>query len=173
MAIALDPATPLLWALRDALNLTGTKYGCGTGACGACLVDVDGKAVLSCQMSIRALEGTSVTTIEGLSTERNHPVQQAWIAENVTQCGYCDPGMMMAASVLLKRNKAPSPADIAAHIPNLCRCGTYPRVQRAVARAARIIAGVDRAIGAPPPGISVEEAAHAVPALRRANNVNR
>ncbi len=138
---ALDPDTPLLWALRDAANLTGTKYGCGTGDCGACTVDIDGKAVRSCQISIRAIEGTFVTTIEGLSPDRNHPVQQAWIAENVTQCGYCDPGMIMAAAVLLKRNKAPSDAEIDAAITNICRCGTYPRVRLAVQRAAKMLGG--------------------------------
>jgi len=138
---ALDPDTPLLWALRDAANLTGAKYGCGTGDCGACTVDIDGKAVRSCQVSIRAIEGTFVTTIEGLSPDRNHPVQQAWIAENVTQCGYCDPGMIMAAAVLLKRNKAPSDAEIDAAITNICRCGTYPRVRLAVQRAAKMLGG--------------------------------
>jgi isoquinoline 1-oxidoreductase alpha subunit len=138
---ALDPDTPLLWALRDAANLTGTKYGCGTGDCGACTVDVDGKAIRACQVSIRALEGTFVTTIEGLSPDRNHPLQQAWIAENVTQCGYCDPGMIMAASVLLKRVKSPGDTEIDAAITNICRCGNYPRVRLAVRRAAQMLAG--------------------------------
>ena len=162
----IDPATPLLWALRDAANLTGTKYGCGTGDCGACIVDVDDKAVLSCMVSIRALEGAFVTTIEGLSRDRSHPLQQAWIAENVTQCGYCDPGFIMAASVLLKHNKAPSDAEIAAALPNLCRCGIYPRVIRAVKRAAAIMAGHESAPTVPTPDTSPADAARAVPALK-------
>jgi isoquinoline 1-oxidoreductase alpha subunit len=169
---ALDPSTPLLWALRDAANLTGTKYGCGTGDCGACTVDIDDKARLSCQISIKAIEGSFVTTIEGLSSDRSHPVQQAWIAENVTQCGYCDPGMIMAASILLKQNKSPSDADIDAAITNLCRCGTYPRVKRAIQRAAKIMAG-EHVAAAPAPGISAEDAAHAVPALTVNHSVKR
>ncbi len=141
MQFALDPDTPLLWALRDAANLTGTKYGCGTGDCGTCTVDIDGKAVRSCQISIGSIEGTFVTTIEGLSPDRNHPVQQAWIAENVSQCGYCTPGMIMAAAVLLKKNKVPSDAEIDAAMTNICRCGSYPRIRRAVQRAARTLGG--------------------------------
>ncbi len=108
IAYKMDPRTPLLWALRDASNLTGTKYGCGTGECGACIVDVDGEARRACQETIGALEGTFVTTIEGLASNRSHPVQQALIAANVPQCGYCVPGIVMAASVLLRANKAPS-----------------------------------------------------------------
>ncbi len=165
VAYTLDPETPLLWALRDASNLTGSKYGCGTGDCGACTVDIDDKAVRSCQIAIKSIEGAFVTTIEGLSNDRSHPVQQAWIAENVTQCGYCDPGMIMAASVLLKHNKTPSDADIASAITNICRCGAVTRVRRAVHRAAKIIAGGDRVTAAPPPEISPEDAARAVPAL--------
>tara|TARA_B110001454_G_scaffold211846_1_gene227978 strand:+ start:1306 stop:1848 length:543 start_codon:yes stop_codon:yes gene_type:complete len=137
----MDPETPLLWALRDASNLTGTKYGCGTGDCGACTVDVDGQAVRSCRISIAACEGRFVTTIEALSTDRSHPVQQAWIEANLPQCGYCQPGMVMAAAVLLKKNRVPSDADIDAAITNICRCGTYPRIRAAIRRASAMMNG--------------------------------
>jgi isoquinoline 1-oxidoreductase alpha subunit len=161
----LDPATPLLWALRDASNLTGTKYGCGTGDCGACTVDVDGRAVRSCMVPISAIEGSFVTTIEALSRDRSHPVQQAWAAEGVPQCGFCQPGMIMAAAILLKSNLRPSDADINAAITNICRCGTYPRIRRAVKRAAAVLRGEERIVAAPPPGIAPDDAARAVPAL--------
>lgn len=139
----LDASTPLLWALRDASNLTGSKYGCGTGDCGACTVDIDGAAVRSCQVTIGAIEGSFVTTIEGLAENRAHPVQRAFLAANVGQCGYCIPGMVMAASVLLRKNRNPSDEDIAAAITNLCRCGIYPRLVEAVGRAARLARGED------------------------------
>jgi isoquinoline 1-oxidoreductase subunit alpha len=161
----LDPATPLLWALRDASNLTGTKYGCGTGDCGACTVDVDGRAVRSCMVPISAIEGSFVTTIEALSRDRSHPVQQAWAAETVPQCGFCQPGIIMAAAILLKSNPRPSDEDINAAITNICRCGTYPRIRRAVKRAAAVLRGEERIIAAPPPGIDPDDAARAVPAL--------
>ncbi len=161
----MDPETPLLWALRDASNLTGAKYGCGTGDCGACTVDVDGRAVRSCQLPIGSAEGTFVTTIEGLSRDRSHPVQQAWAAERVVQCGYCEPGMIMAAATLLKRIPNPTDAEIDAAITNLCRCGIYPRVRRAVHRAAAMMQGRGAIVGAPPPGIDPADAAKAVPAL--------
>ncbi|MBK8630093.1 MAG: (2Fe-2S)-binding protein [Sphingomonadales bacterium] len=161
----MDPETPLLWALRDGANLTGTKYGCGTGECGACTVDVDGKPVLSCMASVGSLEGTVVTTIEGLSRDRSHPVQQAFAAEGVVQCGFCTPGMIMAASMLLKTNPTPSDADINAAITNLCPCGVYPRIRRAIRRAARVMAGQETIAAAPPPGIMPDDAARAVPAL--------
>ena len=132
----LDPATPLLWALRDASNLTGAKYGCGTGDCGACTVLIDGSAVASCTVTIATLEGASITTIEGLSANNAHPLQEAWEAEQVTQCGFCDPGFILAAVALLRTNPQPTSADIDA-LPNLCPCGTYPRVRRAIARAAK------------------------------------
>ena len=120
----MDPETPLLWALRDASNLTGTKYGCGTGDCGACMVEVDGEAIRSCLVTIGEMEGRFVTTIEALSRDRSHPVQQAWAAENVPQCGFCQSGMIMAAAVLLKKNSNPSKAAIDEAITNICRCGT-------------------------------------------------
>lgn len=129
----LDPDTPLLWALRDASNLTGTKYGCDSKDCGACTVIVDGRAVLSCSVAIRELEGATVTTIEGLGGR--HPVQQAWLAEQVTMCGYCEPGFIMAIAALLEESPKPSNEQIAA-LPNICRCGAYPRIRQAIARAA-------------------------------------
>lgn len=137
----MDPRTPLLWALRDASNLTGTKYGCGTGDCGACAVDVDGGLRLACQETIGALEGTFVTTIEGLSKDRSHPVQQALLATNIVQCGYCIPGIVMAASILLRTNRNPSEDDIKSAIPNICRCGIYPRLIGAITEAARSARG--------------------------------
>jgi len=133
----LDPETPLLWALRDASNLTGTKYGCDSADCGACTVIVDGRAALSCKVTIASLEGAEVTTIEGLSADRTHPVQQAWAAEQVTQCGYCEPGFIMAIAALLETNPAPADDAVGA-LPNICRCGSYPRIRRAIARAAAL-----------------------------------
>jgi aerobic-type carbon monoxide dehydrogenase small subunit (CoxS/CutS family) len=129
--------TPLLWVLRDELALTGTKYGCGAGYCRACTVHLDGEAVNSCQLPIERAAGHSITTIEGLSPDRSHPIQRAWIAEDVPQCGYCQPGQIMSAAALLARNTNPSEAEIdAAMSANLCRCGTYNRIRRAVQRAA-------------------------------------
>ena len=132
----LDPDTPLLWALREASNLTGTKYGCDSRDCGACTVFVDGKAAMSCALPLRELEGAQVTTIEGLSPNGGHPVQQAWLAEQATMCGYCEPGFIMAIAALLQANPAPSDSDIAA-LPNICRCGAYPRIRKAIERAAQ------------------------------------
>ncbi len=133
----MDPETPLLWALRDASNLTGTKYGCGNGECGACIVDIDGEAVRSCQANIGAIEGSYVTTIEGLSPDGSHPVQAAWMDKDVPQCGYCQSGQIMSAIGLLSGNRTPSDADIDdAMDGNICRCGTYPRIRRAIRRAA-------------------------------------
>ena len=128
----LDPETPLLWALRDASNLTGTKYGCDSRDCGACTVLIDGRAALSCAVALRELEGAQVTTIEGLA--RNHPVQQAWLAEQVTMCGYCEPGFIMAIAGLLESAPNPSDDQVAA-LPNICRCGAYPRIRKAIRRA--------------------------------------
>jgi isoquinoline 1-oxidoreductase subunit alpha len=162
----MDPRTPLLWALRDASNLTGAKYGCGAGHCGACTVHVDGKAVRSCQVTIAEVEGTFVTTIEGLSRDRSHPVQQAWVGEWVPQCGYCQPGMIMAAAALVDANPSPSDEEIDAAITNICRCGTYPRVREAIRLAGRIKGGQERVAAAPPPRIDAADAAREVPALR-------
>ena len=129
----LDPQTPLLWALRDASNLTGTKYGCDSKDCGACTVIVDGRATLSCAVALKDLEGARVTTIEGLGGA--HPVQQAWLAEQVTMCGYCEPGFIMAIAALLDSTPSPSDDQVNA-LPNLCRCGAYPRIRKAIRRAA-------------------------------------
>ncbi|MEG3165680.1 (2Fe-2S)-binding protein [Sphingomonas sp. PB2P19] len=161
----IDPATPLLWALRDASNLTGTKFGCGTGQCGACTVDVDGQARRSCRVPIGTIEGSYVTTIEGLSRERSHAVQLAFIAESVPQCGFCIPGMIMAASVLLKKNAAPSEELIRASITNLCRCGIYPRLVEAIQRAGRATRGEEIIPAGARPGIDPGDAARVVPAL--------
>ena len=127
----LDPSTPLLWALRDASNLTGTKYGCDSRDCGACTVIVDGRAALSCGVTLRELEGATITTIEGLSANGTHPVQQAWIAEQVTMCGYCEPGFIMAIAAMLEASPSPSEGQIAA-LPNICRCGAYTNILAAV-----------------------------------------
>ena len=135
----LDPETPLLFALRDASNLTGTKHGCYSGDCGSCTVIVDGRAALSCQLTIAAAEGADVTTIEGLSADRAHPLQQAWAMEQVSQCGRCDPGFIMALAALMRATPNPAPEQLAA-LPNICRCGTTPRILKAVARAVQITA---------------------------------
>jgi isoquinoline 1-oxidoreductase alpha subunit len=161
----LAPETPLLWALRDAANLTGTKYGCGVGDCGACMVLVDGEALRSCLITIAEAEGRYITTIEGLSRDRSHPVQQALVAEQAIQCGFCTPGIVIAAAALLDRNAAPSDAEIEAAIPNLCRCGVYPRLVRAIQRAGRVARREETLSAAPAPGIDPEDAAAAVPAL--------
>ena len=128
---------PLLWVLRDILGLTGTKYGCGVGACGACTVHVDGVAEYACLTPIAAVAGKVVTTIEGLSPDGQHPIERAWVAEQVSQCGYCQSGQIMRAAALLARNRAPTRADIVEEMQaNLCRCGTYLRIIRAIERAA-------------------------------------
>jgi len=136
-----SPDTPLLWILRDVLGLTGTKYGCGAGVCGACTLHVDGRAVRSCQVTVAqvAASGGRVTTIEGLSADGRHPCQRAWLAEDVAQCGYCQPGMIMEAAALLREK--PRPADVdAALADHVCRCGTYERIRKAVHAAGRIAA---------------------------------
>jgi isoquinoline 1-oxidoreductase alpha subunit len=135
-----DETMPLLWYLRDHAGLTGTKFGCGIAQCGACTVHVDGAAVRSCSFPVRAAEGKHITTIEGLAGETLHAVQQAWIAEDVPQCGYCQAGQIMAAVDLLKRHPAPSDDDINA-LTNLCRCGTYQRIRKAIRRAASATPG--------------------------------
>jgi isoquinoline 1-oxidoreductase alpha subunit len=162
----LDPETPLLWALRDASNLTGTKYGCGTGHCGACTVHVDGRATLSCQVSIAELEGSIVTTIEGLSPNRSHPVQQAWAEASVSQCGFCQPGIIMAAAALFGSGARPSDSELDSALGNLCRCGTTARVREAFRRAYDIAHEGAQAAGAPPPRVDPAEAARQAPSLR-------
>ena len=131
-----DPETPLLWVIRDYLNLTGTKFGCGIAQCGACTVHVNGYAQRSCQTKLREVGGKEITTIEGLSPDSNHPVQQAWIEHDVPQCGYCQSGQLMAAAALLSENPDPDDGQIDAAIDNICRCGTYQRIRRAIHRAA-------------------------------------
>ena len=162
----LDTQTPLLWALRDAANLTETKYGCGNGDCGACMVLIDGEALRSCLVTLAEVEGRSVTTIEGLSADRSHPVQQALVAEQAIQCGFCTPGIAIAAAALLARNADPTAEDIAAAVPNLCRCGVYPRLVRAIQRAGRVARRIETISAAPAPGITPEDAARAVPAIK-------
>jgi aerobic-type carbon monoxide dehydrogenase small subunit (CoxS/CutS family) len=136
-----SPDTPLLWVLRDHLAMTGTKYGCGMALCGACTVHIDGVAVRSCVLPLGALEGKRITTIEGLSPDRSHAVQRAWIEFDVPQCGYCQSGQIMSAAALLKDHPRPSDAEIdAAMAGNICRCGTYPRIRKAIHRAAELLA---------------------------------
>ncbi|HSJ52837.1 MAG TPA: (2Fe-2S)-binding protein [Anaerolineae bacterium] len=136
-AADVDPETPLLWVLRDTLGLTGTKYGCGMGLCGTCTVLVDGEARHSCTLPVSEAAGRQIVTIEGLSADGSHPLQQAWLEENVSQCGYCQPGQIMAAAALLAAKPKPTDQEIdAALAGNLCRCGTYGRIRRAIHRAA-------------------------------------
>jgi isoquinoline 1-oxidoreductase subunit alpha len=139
-----DPDMPLLWALRDLLKLTGTKYGCGAALCGACTVHLDGQPVRACVTPLAAVGTAGVTTIEGLASDAGHPVQRAWIELDVVQCGYCQSGQVMAAAALIESNPNPSDADIDAALDgNLCRCGTYPRIRAAVKRAAELARGED------------------------------
>ena len=164
----------MLWALRDASNLTGTKFGCGTGHCGACMVHVDGNAVRACRVPIAQLEGSFVTTIEGLSRDRSHPIQQAFAADMVPQCGYCIPGVMMAAAALIDRNDSPTDAQIDAAITNICRCGIYPRLRESIRRAIRIKTGREQVEGAPPPGVEPGRGGpHRAGAARRAASAAR
>jgi isoquinoline 1-oxidoreductase alpha subunit len=134
--LEVEADTPLLWVLREQLAMTGTKFGCGVAACGACTVHVDGQAVRACLFPVSLASGKSVTTIEGLSADRSHALQKAWIAEQVPQCGYCQSGMIMAAAALLREHPDPTDAQIDAAMTNICRCGTYARVRRAIRRAA-------------------------------------
>ena len=135
--VKVDGSTPLLWVLRDNLKLTGTKYGCGRGLCGACTVHIDGEATRSCITAIGNVAGSNITTIEGLSKDSDHPVQKAWVAEDVPQCGYCQSGQIMTAAAFLERNSNPEESDInAAMKMNICRCGTYQRIRKAIGRAA-------------------------------------
>jgi isoquinoline 1-oxidoreductase subunit alpha len=139
VSVETDPDTPLLWVLRDNLELTGTKYGCGMALCGACTVHIDGDAVRSCITPVKRAVEHHVTTIEGLSPDRSHPLQKAWLEEQVPQCGYCQPGQIMSAAVLLARVPNPTEDDInAAMAGNLCRCGTYARIKKAILRAAQM-----------------------------------
>ena len=133
----IDPDTPLVWAIREEFGLTGTKYGCGIAACGACTVHLDGDAVRSCSIPVSAAQGRKVVTIEGLSKDRSHPIQKAWIAHQVPQCGYCQSGMIMAAAALLAQIPRPSDGDIDSAITNICRCGTYKRIREAIHAAAK------------------------------------
>jgi aerobic-type carbon monoxide dehydrogenase small subunit (CoxS/CutS family) len=137
--IDLEDDTPLLWALRDVLGLTGTKFGCGVAQCGACTVHINGQPMRSCSVPIGTLAGADITTIEGLSLDSSHPVQKAWIEEDVPQCGYCQSGQIMSTVAFLKNNPTPSDADIDAAITNICRCGTYERMRRAIHRAAAMM----------------------------------
>jgi isoquinoline 1-oxidoreductase subunit alpha len=135
------PETPLLWAIRDHLNLTGTKFGCGLALCGACTVHLEGRAIRSCVLPLAAVAGRAITTIEGLSKDRSHAVQKAWLEIDVPQCGYCQSGQIMSAAALLKSNPKPSDAEIDAALSgNICRCGTYTRIRKAVHRAAELLA---------------------------------
>ncbi len=169
----MEPDTPLLYALREAANLTGTK-SCGGGDCvGACMVLVDGAALRSCLITIAEAEGRFITTIEGLSRDRSHPVQQAMVAEQAIQCGYCTPGIVMAAAALIQRNPAPSRQEIEEAIPNMCRCGVYPRLVSAVQRAGRVTQRQESISAAPAPGISAADAARQVPALRVVDEAGR
>ena len=137
LKVDVDPETPLLWVLRDTLRLTGTKFGCGLGVCGACTIHINGDAVRACTIAVAEVEKAKITTIEGLSKTGEHPVQRAWLAEEVAQCGYCQPGQIMQACVLLAKNKKPTDAQIdEAMKDNICRCGTYQRIRKAIRRAA-------------------------------------
>ena len=136
-ALDIDPSTPLLWTLRDHLQKTGTKFGCGVGQCGACTVHLNGAATRSCLIPVQAAEGAEITTIEGLSESGDHVLQKLWAELNVPQCGYCQAGVLMAAADLLKRKPNPTDDDIDNHVSNICRCGTYPRIREAIHRAAK------------------------------------
>ena len=139
VSVDVDPDTPLLWAVRDNLGLTGTKFGCGIAACGACTMHIDGQAVRTCVMPVSAVVGKEINTIESLSADNSHPVQQAWIEEEVPQCGYCQSGMIMAATALLNSNPNPSDEEIDAAMTNICRCGTYSRVRKGIHRAVQLM----------------------------------
>jgi len=138
-SLDVEAETPLLWVIRDELGMTGTKFGCGIAQCGACTVHVDGEAMRSCSIQVGDVASKNVTTIEGLSPDARHPVQQAWLAEDVPQCGYCQSGQIMAAAAFLKQYPKPTDADIDANLTNICRCGTYVRIRRAIHRAAELM----------------------------------
>ena len=139
--VGVDGNTPLLWVLREHLGLTGTKFGCGIASCGACTVHIDGKATRSCAMPVSLVEGKAITTIEGLSADGSHPLQKAWVAEQVPQCGYCQSGQIMAAVAFLDKHPQPTDADNDRMMNNICRCGTYPRIKKAIHRAAALMTG--------------------------------
>jgi isoquinoline 1-oxidoreductase subunit alpha len=139
-SVDVEPETPLLWVLRDTVGLTGTKYGCGMGLCGACTVHLNGRAIRSCSVQVSRVEGQEITTIEGLFPDAQHPAQIAWREGDVPECGYCQSGQIMATAALLAKNSSPTDADIEREITNLCRCGTYLRIREAVHRAAQIAA---------------------------------
>jgi isoquinoline 1-oxidoreductase alpha subunit len=135
-----DPSTPLLWVLRDHLGMTGTKFGCGIAQCGACTVHIDGEAMRSCVLPVESAQGVEIKTIEGLSEDGSHPLQELWVELNVPQCGYCQTGVLMAAAALLKKIPQPTDEDISLYVNNICRCGTYPRIRDAIHKAARAMA---------------------------------
>ena len=139
IAVDVEPDTPLLWVLRDTIGLTGTKFGCGAGLCGSCTVHVDEKPTRSCMLAARAVMGREITTIESIAADANHPVAAAWIEEQVPQCGYCQSGQIMAATALLARNPDPTDDDIDREMTNICRCGTYPEIRRAIHKAASVM----------------------------------
>ena len=141
-SVDVEPDTPLLWVIRDSLNLTGTKYGCGIQQCGACTIMVGTRPVRSCGVTIEEIKGKEITTIEGISGDRMHPVQTAWIEEQVPQCGYCQSGQILAAVALLNRKSNPTDKEIDRSMLNLCRCGTYPRIRKAIHRASDLIKGI-------------------------------
>ena len=138
-AVDVDGDTPLLWVVRDSLKLTGTKFGCGVASCGACTMHIDGQAVRTCVLPVSAVAGKKINTIESLSDDNSHPVQQAWLEEEVPQCGYCQSGMIMAAAALLEKNANPSQEDIDTAMTNICRCGTYNRVRNGISRAVELM----------------------------------
>ena len=148
-AVDVDPATPLLWVIRDHVGLTGTKFSCGIAQCGACTVHVDGQPVRSCSFPVSGAAGKSITTIEGLSRDGSHPLQLAWLELDAPQCGYCQSGMIMSALALLQQRKEPSDADIDAQVTNICRCGTYHRIRQAIHRAAVLMNGPGRTASGP------------------------
>ncbi len=143
ISVDVDADTPLLWVVRDTLKLTGTKFGCGVAACGACTMHIDGQAVRSCVLPVSAAVGKKISTIESLSQDNSHPVQQAWIDEEVPQCGYCQSGMIMAATALINNNPSPSEEDIDTAMTNICRCGTYNRVRKGIHRAVELMAAAE------------------------------
>jgi aerobic-type carbon monoxide dehydrogenase small subunit (CoxS/CutS family) len=139
--VDVEPETPLLWVLRDAIGLTGTKYGCGISECGSCMIHIDGQAAKSCNLNVAAAAGKKIVTIEGLSKDRSHPVQKAWIEHTVPQCGYCQSGQILAAASLIKAKPSPTDEDINREMSNICRCGTYNRIRTAIKQAAAAVRG--------------------------------